>query len=97
MSGTLSLTFGSTPGSVTLPIIGTGVAVSVDWGDGSSVDTSLSHTYSGTGPFTAVITITAGTVTTFGAYNWPGVRKLTAVATTNNATWGLGTSVTSFA
>lgn len=93
MSGTLSLTFDNTPGFVDLPIFGTGVAVTIDWGD-STTDTLLSHTYLGTGPFTAVITITAGTVTIFGDANWPGVTKLTAVSTTNTSTWGLGSSVT---
>jgi hypothetical protein len=97
MSGTLSLTFNNTPGSVTLPIIGTGVAVSVNWGD-TTTTTSLSHTYSGAGPFTAVITITAGTITAFGSDGWAGVANLTDVSTNNVSTWGLGSpaSVTSF-
>ena len=97
MSGTLSLTFGNTPGSVTIPIDVSGVAVSVDWGDGSPVDTSLNHTYSGTGPFTAVMTITSGTLTSFGYVGWPGVDRLISVSTSNPATWGLGGAVTSLA
>ena len=94
----LALTFGNTPGSVTLPITGTGVAVSVDWGDGSPLGTSLSHTYSGTGPFTASITIDPSSiVTTFGAIGWPGVDRLVSVATSNPTTWGFGSSLTSLA
>jgi surface protein len=92
----LTLTFSNTPGSVTLPISGTSVAVSVDWGD-STIDTSLSHTYAGAGPYNAVVIITSGTVTTFGSDTWTGVAKLSAVSTNNIARWGLGASVTSFA
>ena len=92
----LTLTFSNTPGSVTLPISGTSVAVSVDWGD-STIDTSLSHTYAGAGPYDAVVIITSGTVTTFGSDTWTGVAKLSAVSTNNIARWGLGASVTSFA
>lgn len=99
MADTLSLTFGNSPTLVTLPISGTSVVVSINWGDGSPVDALLSHTYSGTGPYTAVVTIVSGVVTTFGGVpspGWSGVANLTAVATTNTSTWGLGTSVTSF-
>ena len=92
----LTLTFSNTPGSVTLPISGTSVAVSVDWGD-STINTSLSHTYSGAGPYNAKVIITSGSVTTFGSDNWTGVAKLTAVSTNNISRWGLGPSVTSFA
>ena len=88
----LALTFGNTPGLVTIPIDVSGVAVSVDWGDGSPVDTSLSHTYSGTGPFTASITITSGTFTHFGYVGWLGVDRLISVATSDTTTWGLGAS-----
>ena len=85
----LSLTFSNSPTDVTLPIAGNGsLAVSIDWGDGTT-DTSLSHTYSGTGPFTAIVTVTAGSVTQFGANNWTGRDKLTVVATNDTTTWGL--------
>jgi surface protein len=97
MSGTLSLkfTFPDPSGNVQLPIIGTGVAVSVNWGD-TITNTSLSHTYSLSGTYTAVITITAGTITSFGTDGWAGVAKLTDVTTNNPVTWGLGGAVTSF-
>ena len=90
MAETLSLTFNvaSTPTNVILPIVGSGIAVSVVWGD-EITNTSLSHVYETNASFTAVITITAGSVTRFGSYNWPGVTILTAVATSNPATWGL--------
>ena len=93
---TLTLTFGNTPGSVTLPISGSSVAVSVDWGD-STIDTSLSHTYAGAGPYNAVVAITGGSVTSFGSPAWTGVNKLIAVSTNSVSTWGLGASLTSFA
>ena len=90
---TLSLTFGSTPGSVTLPLSGTFTS-STNWGDGITND-SLSHTYEGAGPFTAVITISTGSVNTFGgSYNWAGYNKLLSVSTTDTTTWGLCSSTT---
>ena len=105
MSDTLSLTFYKSSGGsfdVNIPITGTNVAVSVNWGDGVT-NTSLSHTYASAGPFTATITITSGQVTLFGTNDpntgnvWAGGRLLTTVTTTNNLTWGLGNYVTSFA
>ena len=97
MSGTLSLTFYITgvDQEVILPISGTGVAVSINWGDGT-INTSLSHTYL-TGTWTAIVTITAGSVTTFGASSWIGVTRLIGVATNSITDWGLGPDVTSFA
>ena len=96
MSGTLTLTFYVTgvEQEVILPISGTDVAVSIDWGDGAT-NTSLSHLYS-TGTWTAIVTITAGSVTTFGANSWIGVTRLISVATTSLTDWGLP-GVTSFA
>ena len=92
MSGTLSLTFNVTgSASVTLPLIGTGVEATIVWGDGNT-DTGMvapfTHPYAN-GTWTATITITAGSVTAFGANGWQGVSILTAVSTSNNATWGL--------
>ena len=85
----LSLTFSNSPTDVTLPITGDGsLAVIINWGDGTT-DTSLSHTYLGTGPFTAVVEVTAGSVTQFGAWEWTGRANLTAVATNDTTTWGL--------
>ena len=99
MSDTLYLTFFNSGGGsffVNLPITGTNVTVSINWGDGVT-NTSLSHTYSSAGPFTAIITITSGNVTLFGgAGGWNGNGYLTTVTTTNSSTWGLGTYVTSF-
>ena len=99
MSGTLSLTFNvsSAPTNVSLPIVenpSDPITFTINWGDGNT-DSSLSHTYETTGTWTAVITITAGSVTTFGAIYWTGASRLTAVTTSNNATWGLP-GVTSF-
>jgi surface protein len=87
---TLSLTFANSPGTVTLPITGTGLAVSIVWGDTTS-STSLTHNYSTTGSFIAVITVTSGTVTQFGSSysSWTGADKLTEVATNDTSTWGL--------
>jgi len=99
MSDTLSLTFYNSGGGswyVALPISGTSLAVSINWGNGTT-NTSLSNTYSGTGPFTATITITSGNVTQFGGGSgWNGNIYLTTVTTTNASTWGLGAYVTSF-
>ena len=105
MPDTLSLTFYNSSGgswNVALPITGISVAVNINWGNGTT-NTSLSNTYSGTGPYTATITITSGQVTQFGTNDpntgnvWDGGRLLTTVTTTNNLTWGLGNYVTSFA
>ena len=87
---TLSLTFTNTPGSVSLPITGSNLAVSINWGDGTT-DTSTSHNYAAAaGPFTAVVTVTSGTVTRFGNNGiWTGSNKLTTVATDDLTTWGL--------
>jgi surface protein len=99
MSDTLSLTFYNSAGgswNVTLPITGTSVTVSINWGNGTT-NTSLSNTYSGTGPFIATITITSGNVTRLGGGSgWTGNVYLTTVTTTNASTWGLGIYVTSF-
>jgi surface protein len=88
----LSLTFANSPTNVTLPITGdASLAVSINWGDGNT-DTSLNHTYSGSGPYTAVIQVTAGSVTQVGngaLSSWDGADKLTIVETTNTSTWGL--------
>ena len=89
---TLSLTFANSPGTVTLPIAGSGLAVSIDWENNGTTNTSLTHNYSGTGPYIAVITVSSGTVTRFGYSNgsaWPGADKLTEVATNDTSTWGL--------
>ena len=93
MSGTLSLTFNvsSAPTNVVLPIVenpSDPITFTIDWGD-STTDSLLTHTYATNASFTAVITITAGSVTTFGSSGWAGVARLTAVATTDNTTWGL--------
>ena len=90
------LTFDNSPnssaiGTVTLPITGSDLAAGIDWGDGEN-NTNLSHYYSGAGPYTAVITVTSGTVTQFGngsGATWSGSSKLTEVATTDTSTWGL--------
>jgi surface protein len=100
MSGTLSLTFNvsGAPFAVTLPIVedpADPITFTIDWGDLTPPDSSLSHTYATDGLFTAEVTITAGSVTRFGAENWVGVNILTAVDTTDPATWGLP-GVTSF-
>ena len=94
---TLSLTFYVTGVNqeVILPISGTDVTVSIVWGDGTT-NTSLSHTYL-TGTWTAIVTITGGSVTTFGAPSWVGATRLIGVATTSLTDWGLGPDVTSFA
>ena len=92
----LYLTFNVTGSAlVTLPISGSGVAVSIDWGD-STTNTSLSHTYGSTGSFMATIIITDGSVTTFGSSGWDGVSILTQVSTNSLTDWGLP-GVTSFA
>ena len=99
MPDTLSLTFYNSGGGewyVAPPISGTSVAVSINWGDGTT-NTNLSYTYSGTGPFIATITITSGQVTRLGTGgNWSGNVYLTTVTTTNPSTWGLGNYITSF-
>ena len=77
-------------GSVSLPYAGTGLAVTVDWGDGTT-DTSLSHTYTATNA-TAKVEITSGTITQFGSFGWTGVELLTTLANnTGNDNWGWGT------
>jgi len=81
--------------SVTLPISGVDVVVSVDWGDGTT-DTSLSHTYNLIRTYTATITITSGSVTQFGSNGWVGVDILTDVSTNSVTDWGLP-GVSSFA
>ncbi len=102
MSGTLSLTFNVTtaPFDVVLPIVEDPldpITFTINWGDGNT-DSSLSHTYATNASFTAVITITNGSVTAFGNTNWTGGEVLTAVDTSNNATWGLpGVTSLSFA
>ena len=96
----LGLTFedATAIGSVTLPIVensGDPMSFSIDWGDGV-IDSSLTHDYgSFAGPFTAVFTITGGSVTQFGGNGWSGADKLTAVSTTANTIWGLP-GITSF-
>ena len=91
MSGTLSLTFNvsAAPFEVTLPIVENApITFTIDWGD-STTNSLLTHTYATNASFTAVVTITDGSVTSFGSYTWQGVSILTAVATTDNTTWGL--------
>ena len=67
---TLSLTFqdASAIGSITLPIVENSsdpIIFTIDWGDGTS-DSLLTHDYGSVlGPFTAVVTITEGSVTQF--------------------------------
>ena len=85
----------STIGNVSLPYQGTGIAVSVDWGDGTT-DTSLTHTYTATSA-TAKVTRTGGTITGFGAQYWPGYRLLTKLENnTGDDNWGFGTGSISF-
>jgi surface protein len=43
------------------------------------------------------MTITSGTLTSFGYVGWLGVDRLISVSTSNPATWGLGGAVTSLA
>ena len=90
---TLDFTFdnGATAiGAISLPYQGSGIAVSVDWGDGTT-DTSLTHTYTATSA-TAKVQLTGGTITGFGANNWSGVALLTSVANnTQDDNWGWGT------
>lgn len=106
MSDTLSFTFYRVSGgswSVGLPFVGdTNLRANITWGDTTSstnVLPSTSHTYSGTGPFTAVFTIISGIVTRIGStdpnFTWTGSGFLTHVSTTNNNTWGLGNYITS--
>ena len=77
-------------GDVSLPYQGSGIAVSVDWGDGVT-DTSLTHTYTATSA-TAKVQLTGGTITGFGAQYWSGVQLLTSVANnTQDDNWGWGT------
>ena len=89
---TLDFTFdnGATAiGAISLPYQGSGIAVSVDWGDGTT-DTSLTHTYTATSA-TAKVQLTGGTITGFGAQNWSGVALLTSVANNAGDNWGWGT------
>ena len=68
LTPTLDFTFdnGATAiGLVTLPYQGSGIAVSVDWGDGVT-DTSLTHTYTTATSATAKVNLTGGTITGFG-------------------------------
>ena len=97
MSGTLTLTFNvsAAPFLVTLPIVENApITFTIDWGD-STTDSLLTHTYTTNALFTAVVTITAGSVSSFGTTNWPGCSILTEVDTSNTATWGLP-GITSF-
>ena len=92
---TLDFTFdnGATAiGAISLPYQGSGTAVSVDWGDGVTTDTSLTHTYTATSA-TAKVQLTGGTITGFGAQNWSGVCSfLRNVAdNTQDDNWGWGT------
>lgn len=97
MGNTLSLkfTFSDPSGNVEIPMSGPDLVVSVGWGDGSA-GSGLSHTYSLAGTYTAVVSI-YGPATSFGSDGWAGVANLTDVSTNNLSTWGLGSSVTSFA
>ena len=106
----LLLTFDNSDGgvSVTIPIIGSGVTATINWGEGDgdiTGVTSFEHTFKNTGVGgyvatpTVTITVTAGTVTGFGTANnntWTGVDKLTHFQTTDFNTFGLGTSITNF-
>lgn len=84
---------------VQLPILGTSVIATINWGDFTTdvaVDpATTTHTYLSVASFNVVVTITSGTVTTFGSPAWLGVANLTEVGTSNPTTWGLGNSVVS--
>ena len=77
-------------GYVSLPYAGTGLAVTIDWGDGTT-DNSLTHTYTLVNA-TAKVSLTGGTITQFGSYNWAGVQLLTRLTNTaGDDNWGWGT------
>ena len=101
MSDELYLTFdipaAGTP--VQLPILGTSVLATINWGD-ATIDTGVDpattiHIYGSAASFNVVVTITRGEVTQFGLDGWSGVDYLTVVDTNNPATWGLGNSTLS--
>jgi surface protein len=84
---------------VQLPILGTSVLATINWGD-ATIDTGVDpattiHIYGSAASFNVVVTITSGEVTQFGLDGWSGVANLTVVDTNNTATWGLGISLLS--
>ena len=93
---TLNLTFEHTSDfSVTLPLLGDSndFVYSVYWGDGTTSNNELSHTYtSGENTYTAKLMIHSGSVERFGNHvdtTWVGHQYLTEVSTSSLTDWAL--------
>ncbi len=71
--------------TITLPLIGVSIFVSVDWGDGLPSNNSLTHTYAAAGNYTVHIVLVDGFIFKFGSVGWVGSAKLTAI--TQWGTW----------
>ena len=69
--------------TVDIPLFGTDLVVSTNWGDGT--DATLNHTYSAIGEYDVVVTLTSGSYNAFGAVEEPaiGIQYLTSVTS-----WG---------
>jgi surface protein len=69
--------------TVVIPLFGTDLVVSTNWGDGT--DATLNHTYSAIGEYDVVVTLTSGSYNAFGAVEEPaiGIQYLTSVTS-----WG---------
>ena len=91
----LTFTFDVSNGVVELPLFGTDLTVSTNWGD-SNVDTTLSHTYTDPGTYTVVVTLTGGSYEIFGNPNletgWNGANYLVSINSWGNSFTSLATA-----
>ena len=69
--------------TITLPLDGTDVVVSVDWGDGT-INALLTHTYATAGNYTVQIGFVSGYLTGFGDFGWIGSAQLIGIVQWGN-------------
>jgi surface protein len=82
-----SLNFNTVGSSVTLPFSGgTSPTFSVDWGDSTTSNNLLTHTYDGSGTYIIQFTPLTNSFTTFGSSSWATANYVTAIHTWGNIT-----------